>query len=129
MADGNPETAEEPEPRTPLEERVSADKRQFLKLVLGSMTAYSVPLMASFSMGGLRFGSARAQQDTIRYEPDLCPPGLGAHRSDNPPPPFNINEEERPGRPFSDPAFQPNGRAFDTSDCLFSVPNQSFELP
>jgi hypothetical protein len=58
MANGNSETADEPGCRTLLEERVSADKRQFLRMVLGSITAYSVPLMASFSMAGLRIGGS-----------------------------------------------------------------------
>ncbi len=60
MTDGNPESAGEPGRRTLLEERVSADKRQFLKLVLGSMTAYSVPLMTSFSTDGLQVSAAAA---------------------------------------------------------------------
>lgn len=60
MADGNPASADEPSPRTPLEERVSADKRQLLKLVLGSMTAYTAPLMTSFPAKEPLFGAAAA---------------------------------------------------------------------
>ena len=42
------------------EEGVSADKRQVLKLMLGSAATFSAPLMVSFPLLGLRIGPAEA---------------------------------------------------------------------
>ena len=61
-------------PPDELVERVSEGRRQLLKVLLGGMAAYSVPLMASFSMEGLRFGTAQAGG------PQFCPPGLAGRR-------------------------------------------------
>lgn len=44
-----------------LEQRLRMSKRGFVKLFLGSAAAYSVPLMASFSMEGLGVGKAHGQ--------------------------------------------------------------------
>jgi hypothetical protein len=44
-----------------LEQRLQMSKRSFVRLFLGSAAAYSVPLMASFSMEGLAVGKAHGQ--------------------------------------------------------------------
>jgi hypothetical protein len=61
-----------------LEQRLSMSKRRFVRVFLASAAAYSVPLIASFSMGGLGVGRARAQSffgpnQSLRDEP----PGSG----------------------------------------------------
>jgi hypothetical protein len=50
-----------------LVERVDDRRRNLLKVVLGGMAAYTTPLMASFSMEGLRIGPV---------EPGVAGPGF-----------------------------------------------------
>jgi hypothetical protein len=61
-----------------LEQRLSMSKRRFMRVFLASATAYSVPMIASFSMGGLGVGRARAQSffGTNQSSRDE-PPGSG----------------------------------------------------
>ncbi len=42
-------------------ESSDGSRRQLLKIVLGSVAAYAVPVMASFSMGALGIGVAEAR--------------------------------------------------------------------
>jgi hypothetical protein len=68
MSDSMKPPTEAGEPSA-LEQRLRMSKRSFVKLFLGSAAAYSVPLMASFSMEGLGIGKAQGQG----YQ---FPPGL-----------------------------------------------------
>jgi len=96
-------------PPDELVERVSESKRQLVKVLLGGMAAYSVPLMASFSMEGLRIGAAKAGEPIVPFEP----PGLlGAN-------------QQPPGRPFQ-PGNQPPGQPFASNQ---TPPGQPFNLP
>lgn len=79
---------------------VDEKRRALIKGILGGAGAYSMPLVVSFSMSGLRVGSAHA-------EGSFVPPGLSA--GDEVPPAFEGNAK---GRPFSDPHFNPPGRPF-----------------
>ena len=53
-----------------LAKQVDNDRRRLLKLVLVS-TAYSVPLMASFSMDGLKLGTKAAQAGHLSFGSNL----------------------------------------------------------
>ena len=94
--------------KTPLEvevgERMSEDRRQLLKLILGSMAAYSTPLIASFSMEGLRIGSAEA---------GFQPPGLSVANQ--------LSGLFQSGRPF-EAGNQPPGQPFASNQTLPGVP-------
>lgn len=60
MSDSSKPSKEAGEPSA-LEQRLEMSKRSFVRLFLGSAAAYSVPLMASFSMEGLGIGKAHGQ--------------------------------------------------------------------
>jgi hypothetical protein len=86
-----------------LVERVNESKRQLVKVLLGGMAAYSVPLMASFSMEGLRIGVAEAG---VPFQPpgtsgsNQQPPGAPFQQGNQPPgQPFASNQTP-PGQPF-----------------------------
>jgi hypothetical protein len=66
MSDPTTPTMDSGEP-SELEQLLQMTKRSFVRLFLGSAAAYSVPLMASFSMEGLGIGKAHGQS---------VPPGL-----------------------------------------------------
>jgi hypothetical protein len=95
-------------PSDEIVERVSESKRQLVKVLLGGMAAYSVPLMASFSMEGLRIGVAEAGVG-VPFEP----PGL-----------FSANQRP-PGRPFQ-PGNQPPGQPFASNQ---TPPGRPFNPP
>jgi hypothetical protein len=88
-----------------VDESVDKRKRQLLKLALGSAVAYTVPLMASFPMEGLRIGRANAgvigQHCTINSHTYFSPPGLRAANQTIPGRPFS-HSQQPPGRPFND---------------------------
>ena len=79
---------------------VDEKRRALIKGILGGAGAYSMPLVVSFSMSGLRVGSAQAQGSFV-------PPGLAAGHEL--PPAF---EGSVPARPSADPLFDPPGRPF-----------------
>jgi hypothetical protein len=68
-----------------LVERVDDKRRSLLKVVLGGMAAYTTPLMASFSMEGLRIGSAEAGEPFSSNQPGPGP-GFGQFVSNQVPP-------------------------------------------
>lgn len=82
----------------------SERRRALLKVLTASAGAYAMPMVASFSMSGLRIGEAAAQTG-------FCPPGLVGT------PPWDMPD----GRPFS--GDQPSGRPFSGS---FDVPGKPF---
>ena len=98
-----------------VEEGFDKRRRQLLKLALGSAAAYTVPLMASFPMEGLRIGKANA--GIIACETSLFPPGIfGANQTLVIPPgrAFSNNPQVvcRPqGRPFQGGSEKPMGPA------------------
>ena len=84
---------------------VSERRRALLKVLTASAGAYMVPMVASFSMNGLRIGTAEAGES-------FCPPGLvaGNQLSEHPQGrPFSADQP--PGRPFSG-KFNPPGKPF-----------------
>ena len=98
---GNAKTSLEVE----LGERMSEDRRQLLKLILGSMAAYSTPLIASFSMEGLRIGSAEAGFQppglSVANQSGQFPSGRPFEGNNQPPgQPFVFNQTPPPGVPF-----------------------------
>jgi hypothetical protein len=88
-------------------DRTDESRRALVKAILGAAGAYSVPLLASFPMSGLRIGTAEAQE--------FHPPGLGA--GNQLPPAFTGTAE---GKPFTDPAFNPPGTPFSANQCLIN---------
>jgi hypothetical protein len=74
-----------------LERRLVMSKRRFTRILLASAATYSVPLMASFSMEGLRIGTAEAGG---------FPPGIFVANQVPPGPPFN-KDNLPPGPPFA----------------------------
>jgi hypothetical protein len=91
-------------------ERTSESRRTLVKAILGAAGAYSVPLLASFPMSGLRIRTAEAQQ--------FLPPGLAAGSKE--PPAFTGTAK---GEPFTNPDFNPPGTPFCANqfdiDCVF----------
>jgi hypothetical protein len=77
MSDSTTPTMDSGEP-SELEQRLTMTKRSFVRLFLGSAAAYSVPLMASFSMEGLGIGKAHAQT-APEFAPGVPPPGFLAN--------------------------------------------------
>jgi hypothetical protein len=84
--------------------RADPNRRELMKFALAGATAFTVPLMASFSMDGLKIGDAHAK-----------PPGrpFGSNATTQPPGrPFQDPQHNPPGRPFEHGGFNPPGRPF-----------------
>lgn len=52
---------------------VSPDRRNLLRVILGGAAGFSLPLLASFSLEGLRFEPAEAQTSNMPMDPNMGP--------------------------------------------------------
>jgi hypothetical protein len=94
---------------------VNERRRALLKILTASAGAYTMPMVASFSMSGLRIGEAEAGTATVEFEKVhsancevsfFDPPGITSEKTPsgrpfggNPPPGFT--EGQKNGKPFT----------------------------